>query len=338
MENQLASSSVNTTWLGSFLHEELRLILFITEQCNLRCVYCYEDFKLGKIENFVLDGVKNLIQSRAKELKRLHLSFFGGEPLLNKKSVIELSSWAKNLCAENEISYFGHITTNGYSLDKKTFDELINSGVNVFQITLDGEKEAHDRLRPTVNGKSTFTKILNNLIEMANSKAEFFCTVRFNIADSNFFSVKQFILNHSQHFSKDKRFSLHFHPIFGMLELTLTKNEQVTHLKELAKTYNLFFDEAEEGAYVCYAARADSYVIRANGIIQKCTVATNSEINNVGKIFHDGTLELDQEKLRKWVFAQDKSCPVQSLKLENLLTPYEDAGKYVSQNVSSLPD
>ncbi|MCC7332514.1 MAG: 4Fe-4S cluster-binding domain-containing protein [Flavobacteriales bacterium] len=319
----------NKSWLMTFGNKSLRLILFITEQCNFRCVYCYEDFKLGKIEDCVVEGIKNLIINRASELSSLHLSFFGGEPLLNKKAVIEISSWAKEFCEDKEITYIGDITTNGYSLDKNIFESLLDSGVTAFQITIDGEKNTHDKLRPTVNGKSTFDKIYSNLLVMANSQKNFWCTFRFNIADSNFESVKSFIIENSIPFTNDDRFTFHFHPIFGMPKLVLTKEEQIIELKTLATSKRLKFDNHDENG-MCYAAKANSFVIRANGVVQKCTVALNSDINNIGKINKDGTMDINQRKLKKWIFAEDKMCPIESLKLENLVTPYADAGKFVN--------
>jgi uncharacterized protein len=317
------------TWLTAFGNKSLRLILFITEQCNFRCVYCYEDFKLGKIEESVIEGVKNLILGRISELSFLHLSFFGGEPLLNKQAVLDLSSWAKELAEKNGVSYIGDITTNGYSLDETIFENLLTAGVTAFQVTIDGEKNTHDKLRPTINGKSTFEKIYSNLIMMSKSPKEFWCTFRFNIADSNFESVKSFITDYSNPFAGDKRFTFHFHPIFGMPELTLTKEEQLSELRTLAVSKNLTFDSPDDNG-LCYAAKANSFVIRADGTLQKCTVALKSDVNNLGKINRDGTLDIDEYKLKKWLFAENKMCPVQSLKMEDLVIPYENAGKFVN--------
>jgi len=320
----------NIPWITSFSNKNLKLILFVTEQCNFRCVYCYEDFKIGKMHEEVLEGVRNLITKRIDEINVLELGFFGGEPLLNKNTVLEISNWAKQLCEGKSISYISSMTTNGYGLDKETFKNLLFSGVTNYQITLDGEKEHHDKMRPAVNGKSTFDKIIGNLKMMVHNDKNFHCTLRFNIADNNYESVKAFIVLHGKLFENDNRFSLHFHPIFGIPSLTLIKSfEKLKELKSLAQSHGLLFDnDYEEG--VCYAAKANNYVIRANGKIQKCTVALNADINSVGKIFRDGTMQLDESKLKKWMFAKDKGCPLSSLSLEKLVIPYEDAGKFVN--------
>ena len=71
--------------------------------------------------------------------------------------------------------------------------------------------------------------------------------------------------------------------------------------------------------YVCYAAKANSYVVRADGRIGKCTVALKSETNCIGHIRQDGTLAIDDAKLRPWLSgwkSQERaalSCPAVSV-------------------------
>lgn len=46
----------------------LHLIILPTENCNFRCIYCYESFKKGKIKKEVVRGIKNFIYHRIKKL------------------------------------------------------------------------------------------------------------------------------------------------------------------------------------------------------------------------------------------------------------------------------
>ncbi len=344
-------------WLHGFTNSSLHLILFVTEQCNFRCVYCYEDFKLGNIQDEVVTGVKNLISNRISEIQHLAISYFGGEPLMNKVGVLDMTSWAKELCEKHNVKYHGNITTNGYTLDKKTFESIFNNGITEYQITIDGDKVYHDKLRPTINGKATFDKIMRNVKMMAQSSYNFKCVVRLNVSDSNFEGVKSFIENEaSSIFLNDSRFKIHFHPIWGRPELILAQKNRLEMLNTIVETLGLnhteesgltvLHKESEEiisnaatnkgrdADYICYASKANSFSIRANGQVQKCTVALKDDVNNIGKINLDGTLELDHEKLSKWLFAKDKGCPLQALALEKLAVPYKDAGKFDS--VSTL--
>lgn len=60
----------------------LKLIVNSSEQCNLRCVYCYESFAHGHMQLDLAKGLVHLIERRiANGLEWLELEFFGGEPL-----------------------------------------------------------------------------------------------------------------------------------------------------------------------------------------------------------------------------------------------------------------
>jgi uncharacterized protein len=168
---------------------------------------------------------------------------------------------------------------------------------------------------------------MGNMLSMARSSESFYCTFRLNITDSTIDSVKKLFTDYGKYF-RDSRFSLHFHPIFGMPELALKNQQSMQDLHDHAIALGLNLAEGGEDE-VCYAAKADSYVIRADGKVQKCTVATNSDINTLGVIHPDGNMELDPYKVRKWVFAENKGCPLQSLALENLAIPYEEAGNHL---------
>jgi len=316
----------NSFWINSLTNKQLELILLITEQCNFRCTYCYEDFKLGKMAPYVIEGVKNVIKKRIAGLDILSLSFFGGEPLLNKENVLELSQWAADICKEHDVKYLCDMTTNGYMLNEIVFEKLIQSGVMSYQITLDGEKQSHNEFRHTLKGEPTFDRIYSNIIMMANTKHNFYCTIRFNIADSNFNSVKSFINNYSSPFANDKRFSIHFHPIFGNSEFKLTNEDKLQELKKLAQIKGFKNDIPYKNSS-CYASNANSFVIRADGRIQKCTVSLESDINNIGKIQKDGSMCINEEKFKKWIFAYDKGCPSSFLTNEKQNTPTGPAGK-----------
>lgn len=86
---------------------------------------------------------------------------------------------------------------------------------------------------------------------------------------------------------------------------------------------------AYEG-YICYAAKPNSLMIRADGTIGKCTVLMNDPRNRVGQLNADGTVTLDSEKIsRVWMrgFVSEKpmelGCPAQGLPRLTKETPVE---------------
>ena len=71
--------------------------------------------------------------------------------------------------------------------------------------------------------------------------------------------------------------------------------------------------------YICYAAKPNSLLIRANGRIGKCTVAFDDERNDLGKLQLDGSLDIDNNKLQPWIRGigslnlTDTGCPVSKM-------------------------
>ena len=75
-----------------------------------------------------------------------------------------------------------------------------------------------------------------------------------------------------------------------------------------------------ENKSICYAAKPNSLLIRADGRIGKCTVLLNDPSNNIGKFLPNGEIEINNEKLQPWMYGYDDyesnilSCPAHGLK------------------------
>ena len=78
---------------------------------------------------------------------------------------------------------------------------------------------------------------------------------------------------------------------------------------------------AKFATYICYAAQPNSLIIRADGRIAKCTVHFGDDMNTLGHIRDDGTLDIDNAKIKPWIRgleflnAADLRCPAQHMKL-----------------------
>lgn len=78
---------------------------------------------------------------------------------------------------------------------------------------------------------------------------------------------------------------------------------------------------------VCYAARPNSFVIRADGTLAKCTVAFSDARNKLGKITADGTLSLDNSKMQRFMRGfqsmdeDELRCPIQNMPAEPTVHP-----------------
>jgi uncharacterized protein len=314
-------SKINEKKRAEFLHhsmhrtDQMHLILMTTEQCNFRCTYCYQHFVKGKMKPEVVKGVKELVNERAKTLSNLHISWFGGEPLLEFKTIEELSKSFLEACEAHDISYFADISTNAWFLTRDVFDKLISWGVRTYMITIDGVGEMHDRTRHLAGGQGTFDRIIENLKAVKESDEEFDITIRVNFDRENMKVVSELIKFVRDHFSDDQRFGMFFRPVgkWGGKnddELPICNhiisNQKIWDFQEEAVQQGVSMSPIVAGsmmptASVCYAAKPNSLVIGSDGQVYKCTTVLDEDVNKVGHIYEDGTLDLDYDKLAFWV-------------------------------------
>jgi len=285
----------------------LELILLPTEQCNFRCRYCYEDFADGRMQESVIFGIKNLLAARAPELDDLRVSWFGGEPLLNRHAISEISRFCVDLeAAWPNLKYRGSMTTNASLLDHATLAQLVAWGIAHYQITLDGPEHLHDQLRVTRTGKGTFDKVWRNLLAMKSSPFAVKVAIRLHYRRESYTELFPLIDSINAEFAGDDRFEVLLKAVARLGGAADGDIQPVSALDQRAIEQDLFSRlrlavQTADGPYVCYAADANSLVIRANGEINKCTVALRDDINRIGRLNIDGSVTIDQAKFRRWI-------------------------------------
>jgi uncharacterized protein len=325
------------------INDQLELIILPTEQCNFRCKYCYEDFKLTKIKREVVEGIKNLLTIRGPELVRLRIQWFGGEPLLCFDIIEELMEFVdRDMPHPTDFTLDSIMTTNGYLLDPAKLATLTNLGVKTFQISFDGDEDEHDKLRVSAAGGSTFAKIWNNLVQASKTDLDFSVMIRVHLNQNNYSSVSKFLERIASDLGADPRFTVFLRglsrlggpndsslPVLDDKELEYSVSKLVDKAHSLglsAVTIDSYFGEADLA--VCYASRFNSFVIRSDGRIGKCTVALYDEKNFVGRLRANGKIELDKEKILWWGRGNFSKDPLE------LTCPYVASLKSKSQQLS----
>ncbi|MFI5015218.1 MAG: radical SAM protein [Hyphomicrobiales bacterium] len=156
--------------------------------CNFACPYCFEEKHPSIMDAEVQEQVLQLVDDQLPRIGSFHVTWFGGEPLVGKKSLLALSDAFMARCDRGGVAYDADIITNGYLLDAGTCAELAARRVTSAQVGLDGPPDVHDRMRPLVNGKGSFKVILANL---HHAVAHLQVSVRVNIDRGNFGSVEE---------------------------------------------------------------------------------------------------------------------------------------------------
>ncbi len=157
LRNRYAASSLDAGHLG--------LTLITSLGCNFDCPYCYEDKKPSLLGPEVQAGVLQLLDDRIENLRELVVTWFGGEPLMGLKSLVALSDAFLERCAKHDVDYSALIVTNGWLLSGATAKMLADRKVQTAQVTIDGPPDVHNRMRPYVDGRPTFDRIVDNIVE-----------------------------------------------------------------------------------------------------------------------------------------------------------------------------
>ncbi len=313
---------------SSLANNVLRLILMPTEACNFRCTYCYEDFEIGRMDAGVVRGVQLYLSRRAAELELLTISWFGGEPLMARDVVADIMLHTQALAVANpNLRLVSDITTNGFLLTPRTFASLLDLGVGTFQVSVDGPRDAHDRTRVRAGGGPTFARIWQHLLAMRNVRRDFTAVVRLHVHAANASHLPGFLDSFAQCFGGDGRFRVLFKEVAalgGPCDADfpfLAASDRESTLAKLRQQARGLGIELVEGALpgVCYAARGNAFVVRADGRLNKCTVALGHAANDVGRIHADGRLELSGAKMHPWMRglwsgnATELECPMEGL-------------------------
>jgi len=298
-----------------FEHDDrLRLTLLPTENCNFRCIYCYEEHTPKRMSPELISSLVRLVRKKAPTLNNLGFSWFGGEPLLAMDIIEELTQQALEICKEHHIEYSSGMVTNGYLLTDKMADRCFSAQISRFQITLDGPAETHDTLRVLAGGGGTFDTIFANLQNLRRKKNDFQVKIRVNFTPDTISRIPDFMQFLKAEFGGDSRFAIYFHPVgqWGGKQDHLIKTcdrktefsletEFMTMALQEGFTMDYWKDSLQIFGSACYAADPYSFAIGTDGTVYKCTVAFLDPTNQIGKITPDGSMNIDQELHNLWI-------------------------------------
>lgn len=151
----------------------LNMILELTNACNLRCRYCFENYQTEQRDISIM--TKNILEKAIrfllKDRRNCHLTFFGGEPTLCKELIIHGIYYGNQLAREQRkyISY--SIVTNGTNIDDEFLNILNENNVNIVY-SFDGNKFVQNQNRPFAGGKGSYEVVYKNLIKILNSRKD----------------------------------------------------------------------------------------------------------------------------------------------------------------------
>ena len=337
------------------------LTLNLTSQCNLRCVYCWNDqgkysdtrFQKGSVaalaekskngEMSVEISCKSvdLLVELCGEDRNLVVDFYGGEPLMNLKTLMTTVEY----CRKNEsawgVNFHFLLATNGTLLTPSLTEELIDKGVQIALI-IDGTRSVHDNNRPFINGEGSFNKIISNLKNIPEKTLKrlvgrttvtpYYCNMAElykNLRNLGFERIELFESEDACHKITPQRESIFFHTDqqyrllcreYERLAL-LYIDEVVKGVLDYRKTFfNRFFKLMQRLYYThevsggCPAAQGQ-FAVSTEGDIYPCTAFLGVEKFKFGNVISG----LDMPKHNNFIeninkrFDYCRDCPIFSL-------------------------
>lgn len=292
--------------------KQLHIVLIVTTDCNFSCSYCYQDYEKMYINNTFIETFSKFIEKHIDKYDGVYIEWFGGEPLLMRKKVIELSTLIQEICKKNKVPYIGTITTNGFYLDEKTALNLIKAGIKFFQVTLDGDEPSHNELRKSKNGKGSYNRITTNLINIKqNLPSHLFFRIgvrnnvsKFNINNTSFPFFKEYL-------DGDKRFLYFQYPIknWGGTNIINIKEDLLNDDTDLIDTDKGSNFSRPYSRRLCYVSKSNGLAITPDLKVYKCHHFIGSYyiprlnlMNLYGEISKDGILTSNEGAEVDWTY------------------------------------
>lgn len=139
------------------------ITLFLAQSCNLACVYCYGRGSAYSGSGLMTAGMArkavDWLMANSGNTKQVHVSFFGGEPLLNLPVLKETVDYAKAQATWHGKEIRFGITTNATLLDEDTVAYLRQEKIEPL-VSCDGPAEIHDRQRPFQNREGSHAAVV----------------------------------------------------------------------------------------------------------------------------------------------------------------------------------
>lgn len=281
----------------------LTLTIAPTMACNFACGYCFQGLNkpTKKMTPDVQDAIIDFVKAK-KDLKSLSIVWYGGEPLMGRDSIYRLSDRLIAYCDKKGIAYSAGIVSNAWFLDPETAAQLHTRRVRWVQVTIDGDRDTHDKMRPLTSGGRTFDRILDN-IEGALDETAMSIQARVNVGVSNVDRADAMLDDFAaRRLGQRGNFGVYFAPIEASTpesgsafteKLSRAEfNRKVLALEGKARQLGFAGIQTPPSGFsgMCVAASNGGYVVAGNGDVHKCWETAHDPSKRTGSIFEPETL------------------------------------------------
>lgn len=271
------------------------LELFITEECNFACKYCFESaymephtHRRQKMSSETIKNAVDLLFDYSRNRQEMNVTLFGGEPTLYFRGLRETTEYIEKKSAHSGQNVTINMTSNGSKFTPEMVDYFGEHNIKVL-LSIDGLQPTHDLYRVDKSGYGTFDRVMQNM-QLLKRKQPWVGTkmtvmpavvtkIYKNVVGLYKLGINQFLIGYATgvHWSQEDR-EVYCSQLKKVYEWY--KSEERTDLRISE------FDENNNGKvfFGCGAAR-NTISITSNGEIAGCSriIALNNE-KIIGKL------------------------------------------------------
>lgn len=293
-----------------------RLIINPTMNCNFKCWYCYEShIKGSKMTPDNIDKVYKLIDKVLDDerINDFRLSWFGGEPLLYYRQVmLPILQYGAETCRDKGVNFLSNVTTNGLLITTEMVNEFIQYNLKGVQITLDGSRKLHDKIRFVSKNRGSYGEIMKNVLLLCDNKV--YVILRINFTSETLEEITDIIHDLSALSDEKRKFlKVSFHQVWQTKEmnnLSYSNELRLVKQKFIDANFNVASSSSRSMIYnSCYADKRNEVVVNYNGDIFKCTAREFTKENREGIINDRGEVEWNtRHKSRMMAKLNNRPC------------------------------
>lgn len=278
---------------AKYQNNELQMMVVVTNDCNFRCQYCVQEHERKNLTSDAEEKILKFIKNNVKIKRKIKISWFGGEPLLRFVDIKRILNDAIEYAKDYDCEIISDFTTNGYLLSSQIIQDMKLLNVESLQITLDGDRETHNKRRYLVGKGGTYDRVKENLIEALKNGIPI--VLRINIDQENVMTATCILNEIPEQYRKNV--------IVNIANLYQAENKISTYeIYKKAIELGYQYGERKNQYVACHTCFSQGYIVDMDANMIMCANASEDRI--LGKINEKGNMCITNPK----VFYQIKTA------------------------------
>ncbi|MBM4078088.1 MAG: radical SAM protein [Planctomycetes bacterium] len=207
------------------------LELDVTEDCVLRCTYCFRRNKQPHRMSWeTAKAAVDWFMEASGDQKRISIYFFGGEPLMCFDLIKQVVPYAEREAAKRGKRVHCGATTNAVLVDEEVIKFWREHGMS-FNTSIDGTPECHDRFRRFPDGRGSYTYVERGVRQVLAYRPQ--TTARCTLHPENAHRALESVLNLV-------KVGYENIPLIAIDDCPWTEEQYAAYREQLAKLSDLF--------------------------------------------------------------------------------------------------